>query len=399
MLDFLLVLLKNRWIIFKNVLIVAILSVIISLLIPKLYRSSAQLIPIQTESSAISSLLGGYSMNILGKDVLATESYRSILESQLLKDSLIIKFDLLNKYSVEFKESAYKILDERLEVEVEQELGLGFTPISSIYIHVIDESPENAMDMANFTLDFLNSTVKKLNKTYAQNKYHHIENRYKQNVEDLANAENLMKKFQEKNGIIEITEQLKAQVQAYAELEAMKEKLDIQLYALAEQIGTENLHYKKMISERSAIVEKLNELNYGASPQSTKSNIFKNMAETPALALEYYRLFREIEIQNKIFEMISIQYEQAKMQLTKEIPSFLILNRAQLPTYKYKPKRSLIVLAAVIFAFFISILYVLLVQFIAKERLKNSELYKKISEMNSIIKKDINKLLFYRKNK
>ena len=94
LLDYFLILIKFRWLIIKNTFFVSIIALIISLIIPNKYKSTAEIIPVISQSGGISSLLGGYSFDFFGRDVIIPESYRVVLSSQGFKDSLIDKFNL-----------------------------------------------------------------------------------------------------------------------------------------------------------------------------------------------------------------------------------------------------------------------------------------------------------------
>ena len=61
----------------------------------------------------------------------------------------------------------------------------------------------------------------------------------------------------------------------------------------------------------------------------------------PELGGKYVRLFREMEIQNKILEFVTPLYEQAKVEEKRETPSVIVLDSALVPERKAKPKASL----------------------------------------------------------
>ena len=66
--------------------------------------------------------------------------------------------------------------------------------------------------------------------------------------------------------------------------------------------------------------------------------------EIPELSVEYIRLYRNVTLQEKILEFILPQYEQAKIQEAKDTPSIQILDKANYPIKKHRPKRALIVI-------------------------------------------------------
>ena len=82
--------------------------------------------------------------------------------------------------------------------------------------------------------------------------------------------------------------------------------------------------------------------------------------DLPELGLEYARLYREVELQSKIMEFLLPQYEQARMEETKDIPSLQVIDKPYVALNKAKPQRSLIVIASTVMAFLMSIIYILI---------------------------------------
>ncbi|KAA3617837.1 MAG: hypothetical protein D8M58_00180 [Calditrichaeota bacterium] len=388
--DYLIVIAKYKSVLIKNVLIWTFIGLVISFVITKEFKSTAEIIPVSSEGGGISSLLAGYSLNVLGKDIIIPEAYRAILGSQSLKDSLIKTFQLEDIYDEEYKEFLYKKIDEKIEIEIDKESGLGYVPIVAIRIHVLDELPERAQNMANYCLRFLEKRVEFLNKSFLEQKFLYIEKRYIQSINDIQIAENNLESFQKRFGILELSEQVKAIVTIVAELEARRELLKIEKNVLFNQTGAKSPLYKKLNSEINAINIEVKEL-YSSNGSNKVNSILKPLNDIPGLAKRYLNLYREIEIQNKIFEMVAIQYEQSKMQVDKDIPSILILNEAQLPTYKERPKKSLIVLAFFLLSLVVSLTYIVLIDFYYKNKSNKTDNYYKLVELRSNLKRKKNK--------
>lgn len=387
--DLFILLLTNRWLIIKNVVIAIILSVILSLILPNWYKATAEIIPINNESGGISSLLAGYSLNMVGKDAISPESYRIILNSQSVKDSLITKFDLFNRYQKSYKEEIYKEIEENIEVEIEKESGFGFEPIIGIFVSVIDKDPQIASKMTNFYIAFLDSTLKNMNQIYTQKKFKYIEKRYNRNIKDIDNVQNQMQNFQENYGILNLNKQMEVSIEMIAELEVEREKLSIQIDALS-SMTRNNSKIIMLQNEISSINNKIEEYAKGLSKPGRMS-IIPPLNEIPEISNEYLSIYRESRIQSRLFEMLSIEYEQSRMQLEKEIPSFLILSPASIPTYKFKPKRSILVITITLLILLFTIFYVIIQNFIMNEKHMDTEKYRKLNEIFELVKSDFRK--------
>ena len=78
----------------------------------------------------------------------------------------------------------------------------------------------------------------------------------------------------------------------------------------------------------------------------------------PSLGLENARLIREVELQNVIQQILIPQFEQAKLEETKNIPTLQIIDKPKVALNKTKPKRSLIVIGSTIMSFLMSLIFV-----------------------------------------
>ena len=114
----------------------------------------------------------------------------------------------------------------------------------------------------------------------------------------------------------------------------------------------------------------------------------------PDLGFKYASLFREVTVQNKIYETLLPQYEQSKLQASMQSQGIQILDPARLPTYKYRPKRLYIVLAGFLFAVFLSFVLILIKELIRNEKAKNSQNYESLVTMKNTLIKDI---MFWKK--
>jgi uncharacterized protein involved in exopolysaccharide biosynthesis len=76
----------------------------------------------------------------------------------------------------------------------------------------------------------------------------------------------------------------------------------------------------------------------------------------PETGLEYFRKMRDLKYQETLFELLSKQFEMAKIEEAKEAALIQVVDKALVPEQRSKPKRSLIVILATLMAFFIGLL-------------------------------------------
>ena len=80
----------------------------------------------------------------------------------------------------------------------------------------------------------------------------------------------------------------------------------------------------------------------------------------PVLGVTYADLYRQTKIEETIYELLTQQYELAKVQEAKEIPSVKVLDIAVVPTKKSFPPRLLIIFLGVFIAELVMIAYLFL---------------------------------------
>ena len=76
----------------------------------------------------------------------------------------------------------------------------------------------------------------------------------------------------------------------------------------------------------------------------------------PPLFAEYYRLFREVEIQQEIYKVLYPQFEQQKLNFNEINSGLSLIDEPTLPTYKFYPKRAFIVIAFFLLGFIVLLL-------------------------------------------
>ena len=75
----------------------------------------------------------------------------------------------------------------------------------------------------------------------------------------------------------------------------------------------------------------------------------------PSVGTEYFRKFREVKYNETLFELLSKQYEIARLEEARDAAVIQVVDPAVPPRKKYKPRRVLITLGAVVAGFLVSV--------------------------------------------
>lgn len=395
--DYLLVITRERKFIVLNFIIISFLAVMVSLLLPKWYRAETTVLSPRKESGLMG--LSSLAANIpfAGLDLLAGSgdlmTYNAILESRGVMEAIANQFHLQAIYKEKNMENTIKVLRKNVIVEINKERG-------ALSVGVLDKKPDRAADMANAFIIYLDSVNSRLNIQKARNDRLFIEKRFHQNEVDLAKAEEELKRFQEKYKAVALPKQTEATIKNAADLQAAIFAAEMELGMYEQYLAPDHITIVQIKMKLFELRKKLDEIEYGFSKsfraqEGKKQNqeMFIPFSEIPQIGLVYARLLREVEVQNKLYGFLIQQYEQAKILEAKNTPTVQVLDRAIPPVRKAKPRRMIILLFAIFLSLLFSLGFIILVESIQRLKETNDERYAKLAQIQSAFKKDGNSII------
>ena len=345
-----------------------IASAILALLIPVRYESSARLMPPDNQSgsglalaaAAMSGAVGG-GLSGIASDILGVKNtsdiFVGVLGSRTVQDKLIQQFDLKKHYSVRNLDSARKMLGQRTGISVDRKSQI-------IFITVTDESPERAAAMAGAYVDELNHLVSELSTSSARRERIFLEGRLQSVNQDLEAAEKNFSQFASKNSTLDIKEQGKAMVEAAATLQGRLIAAESELQGLKQIYADNNVRVRSVQARVNELKNQLNKLGgKGESVTEVSSqpndSLYPSIRRLPLLGVEYANLYRNTKIQEAVLEALTKEYEMAKVQEAKEIPTVKVLDAPDIPDRKSFPPRTLITLMGTALGCCMAIMFVL----------------------------------------
>ncbi|MCD6163380.1 MAG: hypothetical protein J7K40_13350 [candidate division Zixibacteria bacterium] len=389
--DILSVIIKWRRLFVINFIAAAIITFIIASFLPKWYTSHATIFPPERESSgmSLSSLLGGSGLGMalsgggmsLPSFVTLSDVYSSILLSREVAEGVIEKNNLMEAYGVQSIEPALVRLAGQVAVSVE--------PNGMIKVFVEDKDPEMAMILVNSFIEGLNDINRKVRTSKASAARQFIEERLVQNKIELDSAEEAYKQFQIDNKAISLLEQVQAQISSLATLKSQQVMAEIELGVLKHSLLPTHTKIKQKEAKIEEIKRQIRLFEEGSS-DSGKEGIFSlSMADAPELGLELGRLTRNLKIQEAIFELLTQQHEQAKIQEKRNTPTIQILDPPKIPEKKSRPKRIKLSILAGAFCFFLTFITVFFKEFIDRNKESDTEIYHHLENIANTLKEDV----------
>ena len=357
---FLSILVKYKRSLFLNLFLIALISVIVSIYMPKWYKATAVVVPPAQNNSngGFSSLLNNLPLSTFGINMGGgTEmTYMAILKSRTLAMDVISKFDLKKFYGKKTYEETLKSYYSDFDAMITEEnmISISYEYTDSVKV----------AEIVNYIVNRLDEISNKLILERARKNFELAEKRYFQNIHDIDSLSILLEQFQNKYGVIEFYEQTKSIISAITDLEAKVLIKKAELDAIKENYGMESPQYKSAKIQLDSFDKQLSGLKTSNKNElkSPFSSLFIPLDKIPTLGKKYTEIYTNLLLQQKLKEFLVPQYEQAKMQLLKKEPTLQILDIATPPDYKSKPKRAFIVVIALFIAFLIHFTIILIVE-------------------------------------
>jgi len=346
---------EQRRLISRVVLASLIAATVLAFLIPNRYDSATRLMPPDNQSSAgmgmamiaaLTSKAGAAvpGLSSVAGDVLGMKSsgalFIGILSSETVEDRIIARFDLHKVYGLRYLEDVRKRLSDNTSLREDRKSGI-------ISVVVSDRDPKRAAAIAAAYVEELNKLVVQLSTSSAHRERVFLEERLVGVKHDLDEASQDFSQFSSKNKTLDLKEEAKAMLQGAASLEGELIALESQLRGLQAIYTDNNMRVRSVQARISELHHQLDNIG-GAAPgapvqsgDATQSQ-FPSIRNLPLLGVTYADLYRRVQIQEVVYETLTQQYELAKVQEVKEIPSVKVLDTPGIPERKSYPPRLLI---------------------------------------------------------
>jgi uncharacterized protein involved in exopolysaccharide biosynthesis len=340
-----------------------VVSLVVVFLIPKRYESTARIMPPENSGAgtAMMAALAGRGMSelsglgSLAGALLGTRTtgplYVDLLRSDTVSGHLIDRFQLQQVYGKRYRIDTAKKLARRTTITEDKKSGV-------IAITVEDPDPRRARDLAQAYLDELNLLVNRTNTSSAHQERVFIEHRLADARNDLERAQRDMSDFSSTHTTIDIKEQTRATVEAAARLQAQMIFEQSELNSLKQIYGDGNVRVRAARARMASLQQELAKMSGSSAPLQddaptdadstpsldSSSTLYPSLRQLPRLAVPYADIYRRVRVQETVFEMLTQQYEIARIQEAKEIPVVRVIDSPGIPEKKSFPPRTLFTL-------------------------------------------------------
>jgi uncharacterized protein involved in exopolysaccharide biosynthesis len=353
--------------------IALLVSIGIAFAIPKKYKSITSIMPPDQQSpsammlaaltgrlgslGALSGLAGG-----LAGVHSSADLFIDLLRSGTVSGHLIDRFNLQHVYHKRYRIDTAKHLARLTKITEDKKSGV-------ITIEVEDTDRERARDLAQGYLDELNQLVVRTNTSAAHRERLFIEQRLHAVQADLEDAEVKLSRFSSTNGAIDIKEQTRAMVDAGARVQAELIVEQSGLQSLKQIYGDQNVRVRESEARIASLQAQLAKMTGSsaapgaadtsdaatdASTGGDNAQLYPPLRQLPRLAVPYTDLYRRVQVQEAVFQLLTQQYETARIEEAKDVPPVNVIDPPGIPEKKSFPPRLLLTLLLTVLSFVVA---------------------------------------------
>jgi len=378
LLDLLQTIVENLRLMVLGPLVAGLLALGIGFALPATYTAQVKFLPPQQQQSAAASMLaslgglGGLAGAATGLKNPA-DQYLAFLKSNRIQDALIDRFKLQDRYKTKFK------IDTRMALTSQVRSVSGKDGLISL--EVDDTDPQFSADLANAHVEELQILLAQMSVTEAQQRRAFFEKQLLQ-VKDKMIAAELALRATGISGSVLKSNPASA-LAAVAALKAQVTVQEVKLGAMRGYLADTAPDFKQALTELANLRAQLLKQEKD-EPVNTISNgqpgAQSNTSLKGAGQGDYVAKYREFKYQETLFELFAKQFEIAKIDESREGAVIQVLDAAQAPELKAKPKKALIAIITALATGFALLLFVFIRQALVNAA-KNAESADKLQRL------------------
>jgi capsule polysaccharide export protein KpsE/RkpR len=346
----------------RLILIVTFVAILAStaisfLFMPNWYAASVNALPPRRQGSGLDAIAGGLSSALkdfglakVGKSSAETYSFTVILNSRRMKDTIISLFRLHEVFRLDSTEwiDLRKEYDDHIFISNEAD--------GNYVITALHPDRHEAVKIALKIFELGNMFADEIYQQEARISLHLLEQRFAQADSSLVAARDTMLNFSRKYKLFSPLEQAKAAASAVAEIRVQQYQQELKVELARTLYGESD----PMTQAQRDILRSVNAQAARAENQPGLAGNFALSSVGADVALEYMRLYADLEVYTKVKALIIPIIEQNRQDLNRRQPSLIMLDPPVPADKKERPKRSLIILSSALGAFAFAAGFVLL---------------------------------------
>ncbi len=284
---------------------------------PTFTATTKFLLPQQQQSSAAAMLQSLGAMGGLVGVKNPADQYLAFMKSRSVQDALIDRFKLMERYEAKFRQNARNALVGSVRVSSGKN-GL-------ITVEVDNKDPAFAAQLANAHVEELQNLLSRLAVTEAQQRRLFFEKQLLIAKDKMVKAEQILKTSGVNASVLKIDPNVT--VGGLAQLKAGIVAQEIKLASMRGYLTESAPDFKQAQTELAAL----------------RAQVTRTEKEEPAVAGgegDYIAKYREFKYHETLFDLFTKQFEIARIDESREGTVIQVLDPAQPPELKSKPKKA-----------------------------------------------------------
>ncbi|MBD3383441.1 hypothetical protein GF407_00820 [candidate division KSB1 bacterium] len=359
LLEYVDLLVQHRWMIIRNMVLVAVIAVIVAFLLPKKYTATATLMPPQ-EQEKMSMTQALSDLSVPGISLPTPASYSEIMAEILKSRSVNVRVIQRRFFSRSDSLPLYRILDfdnkDQALLYMPQITRFIVTNEGIIKISVTLRDAGLAADVANAFVEELDRVNQKKSVSRAKNSRLYIESQLRQTDQKLDQATKALAEFQREHKAVSLEEQTKASILQAGELKGEILAKELQIGVMLQTMKRRNPLVIRAQRELNELLQQYKQLQSGKDLDDS-NEVIPSLNQVPGLGTELAELMREVKIQETVWQLLNQQYYQTKIQEARDTPTVQVLDAATAPVIPSSPRKKAIVIVFTLLSFILSILW------------------------------------------
>lgn len=319
---------------------VAVLALGVVLLLPRWYASGVTLVPapqdgLSLDLSGLGMPLGGAALN-LGSGPTPQDELKMVVQSRAVADSMVARFDLVRRYHVKQRRDAREALASHTTLTTPRE--------GQVIVEIEAQDPVLARDEAAAYALLASSESVRMKTSLATQRRSYLETRLNELQHEFDAASQRVREFEEQHGAFALPDQAKETMDAAGQLQTQVALLETELAGARRFFTDQSAEVQGLHDRIGALNGQLDKLARRGGTLMVRGNALPEIKE------QYTRLTADQMSLAAVIELLRRFYEQARVEESNPVPTFSVLDAAEIPERHARPRRGLTVIVAVALA-------------------------------------------------
>lgn len=321
---------------------------LVAILLPSLYTATVAIMPPQSSSSSAAMLaqlgnlgalasMGGGGLGVKNPNDMQV----ALLKSRTTEYAMVERFQLQAEYHKRYISSARARWEKMTSIDSGLKDGL-------IRLSVTDRDPRRAAELANGWVEEYRRVTANLALTEAAQRRMFFEREVNGERDELERAEENMKDTEDRTGVLELDGQARALIASAALLRAQIAAKQVEIRAMHEFATSENPDMARAEQELSGMEGQLAAMDVDSDHAT--GDLIAPKGKMTQTGLEFARALREEKFHEAMYELLTRQYEVARVDEARQGSIVQVVDPAIPPDRPGSHYRLWIFLAGLFFA-------------------------------------------------